>query len=473
MTPSIVDPLLGAHDEEIASSHENGTLQQNEAPGRKLSKLDIVESFETGSSGFLQSDLQTIINTLNLYIGVGILSLGYAVKLGGWASLIILGLLATLLCYSAKLIGRSFDKVPPNLVPSYPNLGHTAFGLPGQLAVMIMGGAEFFGALCLCLIVIWQSIAMLLPSDPICLGSYCMSPKEVAILVSTLFMVPAVLIRTFSRLTSISISGVVASLTLTSLVIIVYAADPQQKDVTDPAAHEHEFVDWIHLPMAAGIMVTSLSGHAGLPSLRRSMKNPENFERCISIAFTCIFIIYASIGGFAYLYFGESTQVLITGSLSDSSVTGFVLLKIGSFSISINQIIIVLVAMSAYTTSPALVYVVAELIVDLIRGESATRIPGPGDLLARTIVLGSGYVIALVAYGVLGIVESIVGGVCCTSVSLFLPTLFYYKLYKESLSPTKRFMLVFIVVLAAIGVVGIGGLNVWKLVHKDNQLAAL
>lgn len=33
------------------------------------------------------------------------------------------------------------------------------------------------------------------------------------------------------------------------------------------------------------------TGHAGVPSLRRSMKNPENFERCISIAFFSIYVM--------------------------------------------------------------------------------------------------------------------------------------------------------------------------------------
>ncbi|BBN16514.1 hypothetical protein MPTK1_7g06990 [Marchantia polymorpha subsp. ruderalis] len=471
MAPSLQEPLLSSYDDEITSAQENGVahlLPPVTSLDRPLSKVEILESFDHEVSRSLQTDLQTIINTINLYVGVGILSLGYAVRLGGWASMVLQAVLALLLCYSAKLICRSFDRVPPNLVPSYPNLGHTVFGVPGQFAVMLMGGAEFFGALCLCLIVIWQSITMLLPSYPLCLGVYCMIPMEVAILGSTLIMVPAVLIRTFSRLTSLSISGVISSLLLTSVVIIAYAMDPQQKDVADPAAREHEVIDWDHLPMAAGIMIVSLSGHAGVPSLRRSMKNPENFERCISIAFFSIYVIYSTIGGFAYLYFGEATQVLITGNLNDSSsVTGFILLKIGSFTITINQLIIVLVATSAYTTCPALVYVVAELIVDLLRGDSATHIPGAGDLVARTIVLGLAYVVAIVAYDVLDNVESIVGGVCSVSVSLFLPALFYFKLYNKELSSSNRTLVSIVIIVSAAAVFGIGGMNVWQLFQKE------
>ncbi|CAM6099324.1 unnamed protein product [Calypogeia fissa] len=466
-------------DEKRISALENGTGEIMSSPSSAgasvhhpsrvcmspISKVDILEGFETGSSGALQTDAQTVLNTMNLYVGVGLLSLGFAVKLGGWMSLALLAIIGVIFAYSAKLICRSFLKVPRSVVPSYPNLGATVYGTPGQLAVMLMGGTEFFGALCLCLIIVWQSITMLLPASPLCVGRICFTPGQVAILGSTLVMLPAVLVRTFSRLTSISISGVISSLLLTSVVVIAYAVDPERKQVT-PDSKVHETVDWTHLPMAAGIMVISLSGHAGLPSLRRSMINPEHFERCINIAFSCMFLVYATMGGFAYLYFGQATQVLITGNLNEaSSITGFIILRIGSFSLSVNHAITVLVAMSAYTTIPALVYVIAELVVDIVRGEP-TRTPGVGDLIARVIVLVLGYLVAITAYNVLDSVESIVGGVCSVSVSLLLPSLFHFKIYKKELSRSRKVVVVGMVIFGVICVVGIATMNILKLFDK-------
>jgi hypothetical protein len=134
--------------------------------------------------------------------------------------------------------------------------------------------------------------------------------------------------------------------------------------------------------------------------------------------------------GFSYFYFGQATQVLVTENLNKASgVTGFVLLRLGCFSITINELITVLVALSAYSTIPALIYVAAELIVDIISHPSSShhRHPGFVDLLARTIILALAYIVSYLAYHVLGSVESIVGGVCSVSVSLLLPAVFYYK----------------------------------------------
>lgn len=62
---------------------------------------------------------------------------------------------------------------------------------------------------------------------------------------------------------------------------------------------------------------------------------------------------YATMGGFSYYYFGGATQVLVTANLNDASgVTGFVLLRLGQFRITINEVVTVLVAMSAYSTIP-------------------------------------------------------------------------------------------------------------------------
>jgi len=64
---------------------------------------------------------------------------------------------------------------------------------------------------------------------------------------------------------------------------------------------------------------------------------------------------YATMAGFSYFYFGQATQVLVTENLNKASgVTGFVLLRLGCFSITINELITVLVALSAYSTIPVL-----------------------------------------------------------------------------------------------------------------------
>ncbi len=55
--------------------------------------------------------------------GVGMLSMPYAVMLGGWLSLAALVLAASVFCLSGLLIVRNFEKVPAGMPQTYPALG--------------------------------------------------------------------------------------------------------------------------------------------------------------------------------------------------------------------------------------------------------------------------------------------------------------------------------------------------------------
>eukprot|EP00897_Mesotaenium_endlicherianum_P004653 jgi/Mesen1/4215/ME000219S03339 len=414
------------------------------SPSHTMSKQELLESFDDRQiQSSLQTDSQTVLNTINLYVGVGLLSMGYAVKLGGWASLVVLAVSTFVFSWTAKLICYAFDELPPGVVHSYPNLGRAALGAPGQWLVMGAMLVEFWGALGMCLIVLWQNLAMLLlPAGALfCLpgaaaGSSCLSASQVAIILSTVVVLPAIWIRSFSKLTSISLP----------VVVVAYAIDPSSALVVPPEeAHSHTTADWAHLPMAAGIFIVSLSGHAGLPSLRRGMAHPAHFERCINITFSCMFLLYATMGGVAYLYFGEAVQVLVTGSLNaSSSVAGLLLLKLGPFSLSLSQALTLLVALSVYSTIPV----------------------SMAEPLVRTGVVAVGYFTAISAYNVLSHVESLVGGLCSVTVSLLLPALIFYKLRAGRLHKWQEALLVGLIVLGFLAAVGITTINVLDLAGK-------
>eukprot|EP00271_Cylindrocystis_brebissonii_P005064 TRINITY_DN17004_c0_g1_i1.p1 TRINITY_DN17004_c0_g1~~TRINITY_DN17004_c0_g1_i1.p1 ORF type:complete len:504 (+),score=52.01 TRINITY_DN17004_c0_g1_i1:183-1694(+) len=417
----------------------------------QMSKQEILEQTEQESPPVLQTELQTVLNTVNLYVGVGLLSTGYAVKLGGWVSLLVLALSTYVFSWTAKLLCWAAEALPPDVPPSYPNIGKAALGPAGQWLVMGSVLLEFWGAQGMCLIVLWQSIALLLPAGPFCIPFFpqvCLSARYLAVACSTLLVVPAVLIRSFSRLTSVSLSGVAGSILLCAVVLIAYALDPHSAQVELPAAHLHEVVHWRFLPIAAGIFIVSLSGHAGLPSLRRSMQRPQNFESCINATFFIMFCLYASMGACAYAYFGDSLQVLITASLDhSSSVAGFLLINLGPFSVSVSEALTVLVILSVYSTIPPLVYVMAELVVDLAEGR-LHRHPAAGFLepAVRLLVLLIGYVSALIGYDVLAHVESLVGGVCSVMVSLVLPAFVFWSLRGRQLPMWQQFLLWFLIV---------------------------
>ena len=60
---------------------------------------------------------------VNIYMGLGLLSMPYAMRLSGWFGLLALLASTAVFCTSAKLLIRAFQTLPAGILHSYPNLG--------------------------------------------------------------------------------------------------------------------------------------------------------------------------------------------------------------------------------------------------------------------------------------------------------------------------------------------------------------
>lgn len=98
-------------------------------------------------------------------MGLGLLTIPYAVQKGGWTALGLLALLVPLFGFSGQLICTAFDCLPPRAPRSYPELGRVAAGAAGQRAVLVFCGLELFGATVMLLMVAWQMLELLLPTE--------------------------------------------------------------------------------------------------------------------------------------------------------------------------------------------------------------------------------------------------------------------------------------------------------------------
>ena len=56
-------------------------------------------------------------------MGLGLLSMPYAMRLSGWCGLLALATFTGLFCLSGKLLVRAFDKMPLHRPHTYPALG--------------------------------------------------------------------------------------------------------------------------------------------------------------------------------------------------------------------------------------------------------------------------------------------------------------------------------------------------------------
>ena len=69
-------------------------------------------------------------------MGLGLLSMPYAMRLSGWLGLAAMATLTCLFCLSGKLIVHAFDKMPLHHAQTYPALGqYRASSISCQLHV--------------------------------------------------------------------------------------------------------------------------------------------------------------------------------------------------------------------------------------------------------------------------------------------------------------------------------------------------
>lgn len=206
----------------------------------------------------------TTCNIMFLYVGMGLLSMHFAVHQGGWVSLLALAAAVAVFGFSAHLMVWAFDLLPPGVPQTYPELGkasllgsdgrtfgalrgnlnaaaltsrqhllQAAFGTSGTHMALVMAFIELAGTACVLLIIIWQLIQLFLPSH----GLFGLSALHAAAVLSTAVLVTLLFVP-LRRLAWLSMVGSSASLTVTAVVVSLSFVDPHQKGMHQARAEK-------------------------------------------------------------------------------------------------------------------------------------------------------------------------------------------------------------------------------------------
>lgn len=264
---------------------------------------------------------------------------------------------------------KCFDIAP--YVQSFVGLGFAAGGKFGMWIVGVVSIADFFSAVCMCLIIVWNSIEMIANdsheqhsgwwTDPVVVILNChITP---IILLSTLILVPFIWIRSFGKMSFISAIGVTCNILITAVVAVAalegtHESNSGNKNNSHKPWSKEELIHWKNLPVSMGIYVLSLAGHPSLPSLRNSMKNPSKFESMLDGSFIIMLVVYIAMAVFGYLSFGDASAVLVTENLNRNAHS--------QTSKYLNKIVILFVALSSASTIPALIAVTVEMFDDVM-----------------------------------------------------------------------------------------------------------
>ncbi|KAK9907651.1 hypothetical protein WJX75_007699 [Coccomyxa subellipsoidea] len=441
---------------------------------------------------------QATFNMVNIFMGIGLLSMPFAMKQGGWIGMAALAGATAVFCLSGKLIVRNFDKMPPNTSHTYPALGRLAMGKFGFYIVGTLAFLEFFGDSLIALIVLWQELTAVLPDRGRFLvgflalteffGGSCimlvviwrellglfqedhglilgLTPFYFSVVACTVATAPLMFIPSFKKLSWLSMLGCISTVLVTITVLAAVAMDPFREHLPLQPPADHAVARW-GIFESMGIFAVSVSGHSSLPVLRNSMKQPRAFDKVINFAFTAMLIIYAIVAGLGYYYFGDAASTLITDDLArNSPFTGHSILIPG---FTVDKLVALCILVNAYTTYPCLILVIQDMLWSVLPFlETGTRLPRRVVATAvRLILFAAGTCIAFAAYAILGNVMSLVGGFASISCSLLMPSLFFLILFWKELSRLQRTGVLVLLTVGTALLVLIVGQNIMDIAQK-------
>ena len=214
---------------------------------------------------------QTVLNSTNVLVGVGILSLPFGIRYAGWAlGLPFLAVAAVTCVYTSRLLGRCMA-VDRNIV-TFADLAYIAFGRVGSGCIFMLE----LGIACVALFVLFaDSLDLLVP------GWGVLEFKiACGILMLPLSFVPLRLLGYTSSLGIICCIGIVVLVFVDGLI---KAHAPGS--LREPAATYWVPESWMALPLSFGLLMAPWGGLTVFPSIFRDMRHPYKWNRSLNITF--------------------------------------------------------------------------------------------------------------------------------------------------------------------------------------------
>ncbi|RMY27081.1 hypothetical protein D0865_16111 [Hortaea werneckii] len=373
---------------------------------------------------------QTIFNSVNVLIGVGILALPLAFKMSGWIpGLIFFAFAGISTSYTAKLLAKCAD-VDGSLI-TFADLAYVSFGPWARIGTSILFSLELIAA-CVALVVLFaDSLDALIP------GWGDVEWKMVCgIILIPLGFVPLRFLSFTSVLGILSCLGIVLAIFVDGLI------KPHSPGSIRQPALTHLFPEnWMTLPIAFGILMSPWGGHSVFPNIYRDMRHPYKYRRGVNITYTFTFSLDLFMAVVGYLMYGAGVKDEITRNV--------LLTDPGAYPHAINVLIVVCVAIIPLTKVPLNARPIVST-CELFLGLDARAMADPAALTGLSgytreilkVVLRIGITILFVILAILvpqfDTIMSLLGAVACFTICIILPCAFHLKLFGHEIPRAQK-----------------------------------
>uniref|UniRef100_A0A061SET5 Solute carrier family 32 (Vesicular inhibitory amino acid transporter) n=1 Tax=Tetraselmis sp. GSL018 TaxID=582737 RepID=A0A061SET5_9CHLO len=344
--------------------------------------------------------LQAVLNVMNILMGVGLLSIPYALRQAGWLGLAVLAFLGFVTNYAGKALIEAHAVVRKRTgkeTVGYEDIAEAALGRAGRALVSAIMYVELFGTCALLFILQGDNLTNLL-------GKSVFATKKHAMIAAAAVMIPTVWLPDVTALSYLGFLGVIATISVVGTVIFTFATGGYV-----PGA-ETALINPTSLPLTFGIMAFVYAGHGVFPSIQASMQKPKDFDKVLNLAYALVGTCCALIAALGYYMYGNRVADVIIFSLPAGPLA-----LLCSCLILINPL-----TKYALTLEPVCAAVQGSgLMARLQSGLRRVSIRG---------IVAVGTLVSAMYVPYLAMVMSLIGSVLTISVSVFLPALFHLKL---------------------------------------------
>lgn len=247
---------------------------------------------------------QTVFNSVNTLIGVGLLAIPLGIRYAGWViGMIFLLLAAVVTQYTAKLLAYGLD-VDKSFV-NYSDVAFVAFGSGARTAVQALFSVELTAANVALVVLFADSLDALIPG----LKSWHWK------VFCGLILIPL----NFVPLRLLAVTSVLGILCCTGLVAIVFIdgfLKPHQPGSLREPARTYAFPkEWSTLPLSFGLLMSPWGGHSVFPNIYRDMRHPMKYGKALNYTYVSVYSLLATMAVGGYLMFGEIVRDEITSNI--------------------------------------------------------------------------------------------------------------------------------------------------------------
>jgi vesicular inhibitory amino acid transporter len=371
---------------------------------------------------------QTIFNSVNVLIGVGLLALPLAMRYAGWIPGLIFFFFAALSTkYTAKILAKCLDV--DNSLITFADLAYVSFGSKARVATSILFTLELLAS-CVALVVLFSDSLNALTH-----GSLGLTTWKI---VCGIILVPL----SFLPLRFLSFTSVMGILSCFLIVAAVFIDGLVKSDspgsLWEPAPQHLFPTNWGTLPLSFGLLMSPWGGHSVFPNIYRDMRHPYKYRRGVDISYAFTFALDLFMACVGLLMYGDGVK---------DEITRNILLTEGAPE-WLSLIIVVCVAIIPLTKVPLNARPIVSTLELFLGLDARAMGPEPStglSSLSRGILKVTVRILCVVTFVVLAIlvpdfdrIMSLMGAVACFTICIMLPAAFHLKLFGDSLTTAEK-----------------------------------